>query len=215
MPFSSPYSRFQKSLHIGYDQWHDGIGYDLKAFQQLTSAEKKSVLLSLRANTPTWREIEVFQLDNSPASRQALITAAQSPKPETRLAALRALHELGKLPDFPKFLARELLHVDIYKGLSQALLLVPEHDGPDIRAALLYGVRHRPEVAVHFAAMLYYLAGKAQAPFDMDLRPVFLKFTSGTPAAKRETAWQQLCQVLPVDPATAGKARPRPFTTGQ
>ncbi len=67
---SDAYERFQKSMVIGFDQWHDGIGYDLDAFRAMRAEEQAEVVKSLKARGPNhdWRDIEVFELADSLAA---------------------------------------------------------------------------------------------------------------------------------------------------
>jgi hypothetical protein len=42
MADSEFFQRFQKSRNIAYEQWHDGIGYDLDAFASMSPEEKRA-----------------------------------------------------------------------------------------------------------------------------------------------------------------------------
>jgi hypothetical protein len=65
--------------------------------------------------------------------------------------------------------------------------------------ALLRGAVHREgEVAVHFAALLFYLHGKSKEPFDWEHRPFFLRFHTDNPE-ERKAVFQELCTILGVD----------------
>ncbi len=39
----SPLERFEKSMQIDYEKWHDGIGYDLEALQSASLTERKKL----------------------------------------------------------------------------------------------------------------------------------------------------------------------------
>ena len=53
-------------------------------------------------------------------------------------------------------------------------------------------------VAVHFAAMLFYIYGKAETIFDDDHRDFFLKFN--TPKfSERKLVFKELCEKINVD----------------
>jgi hypothetical protein len=62
MPTSPAYDRFIKSMQVGYDQWHDGIGYDLDALAALTADERADArkLLAGRAGRD-WRDVEALE----------------------------------------------------------------------------------------------------------------------------------------------------------
>jgi len=45
-PSSSPaLIRFLKSMHIGYAEWHDGVGYDLNALKECLASKNIDVKL--------------------------------------------------------------------------------------------------------------------------------------------------------------------------
>ena len=97
-------------------------------------------------------------------------------------------------------LVRSLEEADFYAGLTQALREVESLHPPEVVQALLRGARDRAgEVAVHFAAMLLYLHGKAREPFDMAQRPFFLRFNTKDRAG-RERVFRELCERIGVAP---------------
>ena len=61
------------STHIGYDEWHDGIGYDLDALGQLEGGERDEVQrwLLARANED-WRDLEALDALGSSAAKGAV-----------------------------------------------------------------------------------------------------------------------------------------------
>jgi hypothetical protein len=67
--------------------------------------------------------------------------------------------------------------------------------------ALLRGVLAREgEVAIHFAAMLFFLFGRADSAFDWNHRPFFLKFHT-IDRNERTALFKELCQIIGVNPA--------------
>jgi len=48
------------------------------------------------------------------------------------------------------------------------------------------------DIAVHYAAMLMFIHGKAKSAFDWDLRPFFLRFNTEAPH-ERALACLELC----------------------
>src|SRR5207249_1687233 len=46
---SDAYTKFMKSTIMDYEKWHDGIGYDLDAFRQMTPQEQAGVVAELKA----------------------------------------------------------------------------------------------------------------------------------------------------------------------
>jgi hypothetical protein len=66
--------------------------------------------------------------------------------------------------------------------------------------ALLRGALHRdPDAAVNFAALIFYIYGKAKEPFDWEHRTFFLRFRAEGP--EREGAFRELCERIGVDAA--------------
>jgi hypothetical protein len=62
----------------------------------------------------------------------------------------------------------------IFGGLSQVLDDVETYHPEEVKEALIAGLLSREgDVAVLFAAMLFYIFGKAKEPFDMNQRPFF------------------------------------------
>jgi len=201
---SNPHERFRRSMVIGMDEWRDGIGYDLDAFAAMTPTEKDAVAAELRSKPSLdWRDMEVLKLHGGSESFDRLRDVLAGGTPDQRAHALRELIEMGKMsgsvPDVQ--LSHVLDVVTIGDGMTTALLLAEAHAGPRSRAALLRGVRDRPEVAVHFAALLYHLAGLSDDPFDWNMRPLFLRFRGDNDPADRARALAELCALLKVDPA--------------
>jgi len=205
MADSEFFQQFQKSRNIGYEQWHDGVGYDLEAFAAMSPEEKESVLSELRSKaTLDWRDMEVLALDENRASFDKLRDVLASGSIDERASALRSLIDMGKLAesvcDFQ--LSHVLDDIDGIPGMTIGLQLAQEHAGPMSNAALLRGARDRPGVAVNFAGMICYLAGASDDEFDWNLRPLFLKMGEGETDAVRKDGFAELCKLVGVEPAT-------------
>jgi hypothetical protein len=54
----SAVQRFLDSMVIDYEKWHDGIGYDLKAIDEMTETERREVARMLASREQGWREVE-------------------------------------------------------------------------------------------------------------------------------------------------------------
>jgi hypothetical protein len=67
-----------------------------------------------------------------------------------------------------------------------------------VEALFRAALRDEGEAAVHAAARLAYIHGKAKEPFDWDRRPFFLQFGDADPAVRR-AAFAQLCRECGVD----------------
>jgi hypothetical protein len=201
MSRSKAWEQFHKSTNIGYDAWHDGTGYDLDAFSQMTSEEKELVSHELCEKSHLdWREMDVLRIHGGSASFNKLRDVLASGTIEERAYALRNLVDMGKMsgsvPDVQ--LAHVLDAINGLEGLTQALQIAQEHAGPVSNAALLRGARDRPTVAVHYAGMICFLAGVTDDVFDWNLRPLFLKLGEDNP--ERLDAFNQLCTLVGVSP---------------
>jgi hypothetical protein len=199
MAHSPAYQRFIDSMKIDYEKWHDGIGYDLDAIDEMTEDERKD-LTTLLKGRDDWRDVEALARIQSPAADDSLVEQLQSSKIDQRLAAMEELHAKGKLPDIDRHLAKALPHAVTYGGLTRALLLAEQHPTDRVKQALLWCARHHKENAVHCAAMLYYLAGISKEPFDWNHRPFFLRFVETDEKARIE-AFEELCRAIKVDPS--------------
>ena len=88
----------------------------------------------------------------------------------------------------------------IFSGLSQALDDIEDYHPPEVKETLIAGLLGREgDVAVLFAAMLFYLSGKAIEPFDMKQRPFFLSFNTEN-REERVQAFRELCEQLNIKP---------------
>jgi hypothetical protein len=124
------------------------------------------------------REIEVLEsLDSARAWDAIEQVFAQDGTIDGHLAAAAALHRGGRLgPPVNEVLAEAILKLrTIEGGSTRALLMAEQYPTERVKRALLRASRRKNEIAMHCAALLCYLCGKAKAPFDWDLRPRFLR----------------------------------------
>ena len=192
--------RFRKSMISNFDSWHDGTGYDLELFEIATPEELVEIeTMLLSRQVSDWRDVEALGALNSPRARVALKNAMKGSDHRLRLAILDAAPDLIPEGERIAVLVEALEGSDSYGGLTQALLQIESFHPPQVIDALLRGVLTRGENAVHFAAMLMFLHGKASSPFDWNLRPFFLKFNTGS---REELAviFRELCETIGVDP---------------
>jgi hypothetical protein len=124
MADSEAYERFLKSTNIGYEQWHDGIGYDLDAFAQMTLEEKERVVRDFRAKgSLDWRDMEILKLSGDRESFDKLRDVLATGSIDERASALRELIDMGKMsgsvPDVQ--LAHVLDAINGIAGLTTAL----------------------------------------------------------------------------------------------
>ena len=155
-----------------------------------------------------WRDIEALAAIDSTAARAAIKAAFTSGDTTIRMAVHTYAPELLTNQQRTESLVTALEQAVTYGGLTQALLEVQDFHPPEVIQALLRGLTERDgATAVHFAAMLYFLHGKAPEPFDWEQRPFFLRFNTDDPV-EREQVTRELCGVLGVDPKTCIKPKP-------
>jgi hypothetical protein len=205
MADSEAFQRFQKSKNIGYEQWHDGEGYDLDAFAEMLPEEKDRAVSEILARGGLdFRDMEVLAMHGDRASFDRLRDVLASGTIEERASALRSLIDMGKMQasvcDFQ--LSHVLDDINGIEGMTVALRIAEGHAGPMSNAALLRGARDRPGVAVHFAGMACYLAGASDDEFDWNLRPLFLKMGEGETDSVRAAAFAELCKWIGVEPSS-------------
>jgi hypothetical protein len=193
--------RFRQSMIIDYEKWQDGIGYDLALLKTATPKELveiENVLLD--RGVDDWRDVEALAALDSPRARVALKTALKSADHDVRTAVVDYAPHLLTDGERVSALVKALEGAEIYGGLTQALLQVEEYHPPPIIDALFRGaLRRSGETAVHFAAMLMFLHGKATSPFEWEQRPFFLRFNTDD-RRERAGVFQELCEKTGVDP---------------
>jgi hypothetical protein len=183
------YVRFLESMKIGYVQWHDGEGYDLAALAAMPLEDRTEVEAMLAARLTgqaDWRDVEALAAIGTPVAMTALKSAVRHRNPEVRNRVLEIL--AGSDPK-----AAADLGSDIENAVRNgALDLAQGHPTPGVKRALLDCARLAdPVTRVHAAAMLMYLCGKADEPFDWKERPFFLRFGTEDMAELR-AAWTEL-----------------------
>lgn len=194
--------RFERSMVVDYEKWHDGIGYDLEVLRAATPDERKQIEdLLVARGASDWRDVEALASLDTPRAQAALRTASRTGSREIRLAVVSHAPELVPDAERTALLVAALGTDVLFGGLSQALDQVAEFHPPEVIDALFRGALGRTgDVAVHFAAMLTFLHGKAAEPFDWNQRPFFLRFHTED-RAEREAAFRELCARIGADPA--------------
>ncbi|MBN8733277.1 MAG: hypothetical protein J0L64_22270 [Acidobacteria bacterium] len=205
---STLYERFRKSMWIDYDKWREGEGYDLDAIRQADKYDVRGIeRLVLQHSPRDWRDVEAMAAlgtENCIAEMKAILKGRDF---QLKQAVEQYAPELVTKKTRTATLVKALNEGVIYGGLTQALDTLPEFHPPEAMKALFRGALSREgDVAVHFAAMLYYLHGKAKVPFDWDHRPFFLEFHAPV-GPEREALFRELCARIGVDPTPYLKAR--------
>lgn len=178
--------RFRESMVCNYERWHDGIGYDLDLLKSASPEELVEIenILTTRPVTD-WRDVEALAALNTPRAQVLLREASSSSNPEISSAVVRYAPRLISDAEKTRTLVKALGKAEAFGGLSSTLAEVEQFHPPEIIEALWEGVEKRDgETAVHYAAMLMFLHGKAKSAFDWDLRPFFLRFNTPDPRAR-------------------------------
>jgi hypothetical protein len=206
---SAAFDRFMASTDIDYEKWHEGESYDLDALRALDPDERFRVeqWLLVRADKD-WRDLEGLLALGTDEARAAVVNELRNGKLEQRLHAARLLEDDATLAaDIDAAAVAGLESAVLYGGLSVALDLATTRRTPALIAALFRAaLRDEGEAAVHAAARLAFIHGKAKEPFDWDVRPLFLRFHTPDCAAK-EAAFRDLCTLCEVDPEPYLRAR--------
>lgn len=198
-PKSDPLKRFLDSLPMDMDKWRDGTGYDLAALDACSPEEQKQAERELLSHQPPdWRDIEALGRIDSDAARAAVKKALASSDVAVRREARR--HVPADAVDLTQR-TEELLKNLATAGFGNLDATINEaeaHHPPEVIDALLRLTLTRPgDVAVHYAALLYFLHGKSEEAFDWNHRPFFLRFHST--GADRKIVFQELCETIGVD----------------
>jgi hypothetical protein len=206
----SALEQFKRSMIIDYEQWHDGIGYDLEVLRGASRKELAAIeALLISHDVNDWRDVEALAALGTPRARKALKAAFRSKDHELRLAVADYAPELVPKTERIASLVKALEHADLSSGLSQALDQVEDFHPAAVVEALFRGALRRDgEVAVLFAAMLMFVHGKAKEPFEWEQRPFFLKFHTEN-RAERVAAFRELCEKIGVNATTYLAAKPR------
>ena len=190
---TAAFERFWKSTSLTYDQWHDGVGYDVAALSEMTAAERDEVVRTLPVRV--WQDVEALTAVATPEARGALRSALRSSSAEMRLRAAEALRSLGEAVDLESMVATELSNATIVDGMVFALRLATIYPTAEVRHALLVEAGRRPEVGPHYGALLCYLTGVAKTHFDFAMRPFFLRLGEHASRSDRRAAFEQLCRM--------------------
>jgi hypothetical protein len=194
--------RFLASMVMNFDMWHDGTGYDLPLLDSMSQEERDQAEDAVIRHSPRdWRDIEALARIDSPRARRQIEAALMSTDNHVRREAIRHAGDKAQPNERERLLVRSLEKDVIYGGLTQAIDEASTFHPPTVVDALFRGALNRDgEIAVHFAALLMFIHGKATEPFDWDHRPFFLRFHT-TDRAEREIVFRELCQTVGVDPA--------------
>jgi hypothetical protein len=197
----SPLQRFEKSMVINYEKWHDGVGYDIDAIKLVSPTERRTIEQMLIHHSPCdWRDIEALAAIGTKNAHEAIKSAIKDPNPAVRVAVTRFAPTLITNNERSQSIIEALQHAEIFTGLSQVLDDIEQYHPREVKEALIAGLLSRKgDIAVLFAAVLFYLCGAAKEPFDMKQRPFFLRFNTEN-REERVQAFRELCKKLNINP---------------
>jgi hypothetical protein len=187
-------AKFRASMEIDYEKWREGIGYDVELLKS-AAPDDRARMEELLVNRPVddWRDVEALAALGTPRAKALLRKALRSTDPSVSTAVARYAPELMTDAKRTAMLVRALERAETFAGLTPTLLEVAQFHPPKVVRALLRGVLNRDGgTAVHLAAMVMFIHGKAKAPFDWELRPFFLRFHTEDPG-ERAAACRELC----------------------
>ena len=205
MASSDAYQQFLASTVIDYEKWHDGEGYDLGALQRMTGTERHRAEGLMLERDIGWREIEVLEALGTARSWKAIARVFTHDRSiDTQLAAAAALDRSGKLGrPIDDIVAEAVLKLRTVEGGStRALLLAEQHPTERVKQALLRASGRKSEIAMHCAALLCFLCGKAKEAFDWELRPLFLRLSPDNETLDRKAAYRELCVLVEMTTGT-------------
>jgi len=196
----SPLQRFKKSMKIGFEEWHDGIGYDIKAIKIASQTEREAIEQVLINHNPRdWRDIEALAEINTNSARDSMKNSIKDSNPVVRVAVARFAPDLVTDNERTQSILDALEKAEICSGLSQVLDELERYHPEEVKEALIRGLLTRKDDAVVlFAAILFYLFGRAKKPFDIKQRSFFLRFKTED-RKERGEAFRELCQQLKIN----------------
>jgi hypothetical protein len=196
----SALERFRSSMIIDYEKWHDGIGYDLEIIHTATPEELLQIEdMLISRPVSDWRDVEALAAIDSPRARVVLKKTLRNADHQVRNAVVSYAPHLVSDRERSASLVAALEDAEIYGGLTEALDQAESFHPPEVVDALFSGLLKRDgETAVHFAAMLTFLHGKATTSFDWDQRPFFLQFNTENKTDRRR-CFRELCERIGVD----------------
>jgi len=190
--------RFLAAGKVTHAAWHDGTGYPLDALAKM-NADTRELLVS-RLSVEGWREVEVLAaLGTAPAlsALRAGFDAAGPVRLQIGLAMLRWIPELLTEAERTDLVCRAVEQARGGDGLDAALEAAQAWHPAAVMRALWQALNHPDAVVVvHVAALLHFLHGLADEPFDLARRADFLRFVADDPG-ERAVALDQFRARIP------------------
>lgn len=192
---SKAYRVFLDSMIPNFERWHDGLGYDLEALDQLGSQEQDSIeklLIQNLTDKGDWRDVQALSALNTPAAREAVDRARFHKKIKARNYALRIIISAQDPENTPEELRSELEDQVVQAVMQGDYQMAESMPTMRVKKALLDSVLVIDrEIRVSAVGFLLYICGKTSEPFDWDQRPFFLRFRERD-SVNLKQAWEEL-----------------------
>lgn len=200
---SEAFEKFRRSMNIGYDEWHDGIGYDLDALDAMPPEDRLPAEdLVIARHAADWRDVEALDYIGSERSLHELEKAAHAKSLDVRIEAAQRLARRNLLNEssIEELIVDALDRTTILDGMVKTLSFATAHPTPAVRSKLLScALRGNDDIRVHAAALVHFLHGGSSEPFDWAFRPFYLQFASDDRRVRR-SAYLELCTMIGVEP---------------
>jgi hypothetical protein len=193
--------QFNESMGMNYERWHDGLGYELSLIDKATPAERAEIeALLLKQPVTDWSLVEGLSRLRTPACvarlRDALVTSHGH---EVKMAITEYAADLITTEQRTAAIIAAVREAPLLKGLQLALRQLPKFHPPEIIHELLQATLQREgDAAMHCAAHLLVIHGKAASPFAEPHRAFLSRFATKDPAA-RLAAHEELLELIKAD----------------
>lgn len=197
--------QFRASMGMNHQRWHDGIGYDLSLLSKATPEELAEIeALLLHEPVSDWRIVEGLSRMRTPATIARLKSAlATSRDHAVKMAITQYAADLISIEERSAAIMAALREAPLIQGFHRAVQQIPDFHPREVMDELHLAVLKREgEVAIHGAALLLFLHGKASSIFASAHRTFLTRFVSKN-ADERISAYRELCEIIEFKPRSA------------
>lgn len=195
-PHTPAFARFVRSMKLQFEHWEDGLTYDLAALAQIAEWERPLIGTLLESHETSWREVEVWDRIDVPASVAQLERASKAYLDgSARLEAAAALARRGLLKEpIDEVIAREIRQLlDKPEVTERAMRLAKAHPSPAVKQALLYASVCTTKSAPVCAATLCEIAGITDRTL---VDPIVSGLGLHVSHFTRQAAFEKLCALV-------------------
>jgi hypothetical protein len=195
-------ARFSSSMNLSYEDWHDGVGYDLDALSRLEGDDLRAAEdLLIARNLADVRDVQALDRIGSERAIAELMKGVSSSDLAVRGEVLLRLKIRGLLSDeqVDQALVSALRSVSLLNGLTTILSVASSHRSPAVRKEVLRtALDGAADARCHAAALAHFICGGSTSMFDIAFRPLYLRFNSKSRSA-RVQAFRELCHLMHLD----------------